>query len=540
MMSPARDFHDFLQWEKETHDAIDFKVLYVDMTGNLNAGILLSQIIYWRLPSKGKAPDSTKLTIKREGRLWLAKADADWWAEVRLSLKQARAARQIIEARGLITCKTMRFGGNPTIHISINEEAFMEVFAQTRAIPAKVRNAGWVGDSRAKRVGAKKPGSKPCSGNRTPRVKASGTLPASSEADETRNDAAAGPAPQNGEGRESRYFPLGNDGITESVITGLPERHGPDYPDRNNPIAETEISLTESPAEIPSERTSETPSQSAGGELEVTGNARAERPAETWSLSSAVIDPSRRTTTEGAALRTASVDQTAYGHVLAVAPDGANSEGLDLAAQTIQVHAVRQNVNDTTLTQVPPVPVLINVSDEQDHDRQITRGILERKLGGESKLTALMTEAPPGVDKANTTRSQWLTIPPKRALEILEEARASLGNQQHPWTAIISRLDQEIGAKILRGTEKSVAQGTNGGATTVLKPGATKVAVDEASAMNAFLGVWESRVKPEILVDVVSATPGGDIVLRDGVTLRIPELVTKYRKVQQTVVVEEK
>jgi len=46
------EFNEFLSWELTTRDTIDFKKIYVDIAGDLIAGLLLSQIIYWHLPSK--------------------------------------------------------------------------------------------------------------------------------------------------------------------------------------------------------------------------------------------------------------------------------------------------------------------------------------------------------------------------------------------------------------------------------------------------------------------------------------------------------
>ena len=41
-----KSFNDFLAWEKASRDSIDFKKIYVDVAGDLIAGLLLSQIIY--------------------------------------------------------------------------------------------------------------------------------------------------------------------------------------------------------------------------------------------------------------------------------------------------------------------------------------------------------------------------------------------------------------------------------------------------------------------------------------------------------------
>lgn len=83
------DFAAFLAWEKETKDVLDFKTTYVDVAGDLNAGLMLSEIIYWYLPSRdGK----TRLRVHRNGFDWIASRRYEWWDRIRLSTKQADRA----------------------------------------------------------------------------------------------------------------------------------------------------------------------------------------------------------------------------------------------------------------------------------------------------------------------------------------------------------------------------------------------------------------------------------------------------------------
>ena len=58
-------FNDFLRWEEADQDSINVKRMYIDIAGDLIAGILLSQIVYWHLPSKRDG--QTKLRVKKEG-----------------------------------------------------------------------------------------------------------------------------------------------------------------------------------------------------------------------------------------------------------------------------------------------------------------------------------------------------------------------------------------------------------------------------------------------------------------------------------------
>lgn len=535
--APVPAYDDFLAWEKKTKETVDFKKMYVDMTGDLHAGLLLSQIVYWHLP-KGENSNGTKLTIRKEGRLWLAKTDADWRAEVRLSAKQARAARLIIEKRGLITCKTMRFRGDPTTHISINEGAFVTAWAQMMAIPVDVRDKGWIDGSKAKRVGAKRPGSKPASGNRTPRKRSGELPPTPLQVKDKSGDAQTDLVPKNDECQEACHYSKGNNGITEKVIGELLKSQDPDYPRLNNLVFKAVISLTESKTKITAETTAEILSKIKGGGVlnpYSSEKARAECVTEIQSPP-AVIAPPENTTTGDTTLQTdtASVRQGSVDHSPTNAPQGAYSAPAVSSSATPIVHE-RQHSNESSSENVPLAPAVINIYAEQNHDPQYIRTILEPRLGGSSNLGSLMRESPPAVRKANTAREQWLAIPEQRIHEILKEADDD--KAQNPLTAIISRLDQEIGAKIFKGERKDVSQTANGGATTFLKPGASKVPVDSDNAMNGFLGLWVLRANPETLVDVVDTTTvkAAEIVLIDGKTLSVADLVTKYSKIQRPV-----
>jgi hypothetical protein len=117
------NINEFLKWEELSKDTIDVKRIYIDIADDLVAGILLSQIIFWCLPSKrGK----TKLRIKKDECLWLAKGREDWWEECRITPKQFDRASQILSDKGLIEKKIFKFNGNPTIHIRLIPENLME------------------------------------------------------------------------------------------------------------------------------------------------------------------------------------------------------------------------------------------------------------------------------------------------------------------------------------------------------------------------------------------------------------------------------
>jgi hypothetical protein len=126
-------FEQFLLWERSSRDTLEVKRVYVDMAGDLVAGIVLSQIVYWHLPSReGKA----RLQVEREGQLWLAKARTDWWAECRVSPKQADRTLDLLRAKGLIEVRLFKFGPAPTKHVRIVHDAFLTAWREQLELAA--------------------------------------------------------------------------------------------------------------------------------------------------------------------------------------------------------------------------------------------------------------------------------------------------------------------------------------------------------------------------------------------------------------------
>jgi len=112
----------FLKWEQMSRDTIDVKKCYIDIADDLVAGVLLSQIIYWFLPSnKG----TSKLCASLRGESCLAKNRNDWWNECRITGKQYDRAIKILKARGLVRVKNSMFGGKKTPFILLNWEKMM-------------------------------------------------------------------------------------------------------------------------------------------------------------------------------------------------------------------------------------------------------------------------------------------------------------------------------------------------------------------------------------------------------------------------------
>lgn len=101
---------------------------YIDIAGDLIAGTLLTQILYWCGEDEG---GHGKLKVFRDGHYWLAKGRDDWYEEVRVTPRQYDTAISklkgeikekgkgvgIDETKRLVEVKVFKFGGVPTTHI---------------------------------------------------------------------------------------------------------------------------------------------------------------------------------------------------------------------------------------------------------------------------------------------------------------------------------------------------------------------------------------------------------------------------------------
>lgn len=120
----AISFEQFLQWEAHTRDVLDVKKMYIDLAEDLAAGVALSHILFWYLPSK--RDEGSKLRVYRDGHYWIAVPRSEWWERCRLTEDQAdRALKKLIE-KGLIEKKIFKFNGSPVVHIRLQIDTFLE------------------------------------------------------------------------------------------------------------------------------------------------------------------------------------------------------------------------------------------------------------------------------------------------------------------------------------------------------------------------------------------------------------------------------
>ena len=126
MKEAPMTFPQMITTREATHDVVCTEKVDADITGDLVAGTVLSQIVYWH--GNSKSDGKPRLRISREGKLWLAKGRTEWWDEVRVTAHQADRVLNLLKKMNLIETKVFRFRGNPTLHIHLNQDEYMAYY----------------------------------------------------------------------------------------------------------------------------------------------------------------------------------------------------------------------------------------------------------------------------------------------------------------------------------------------------------------------------------------------------------------------------
>lgn len=87
---------------------------YIDISGGLIEGTLLSRILYWFSEDKN---GKKKVRIFKDGHYWIAKQRKDWKDEIRITERQYDKAIKELKNRGFVELAKYKFNAMPTVHI---------------------------------------------------------------------------------------------------------------------------------------------------------------------------------------------------------------------------------------------------------------------------------------------------------------------------------------------------------------------------------------------------------------------------------------
>jgi hypothetical protein len=89
---------------------------YMALTESGDAALFLSQLSYWFQPS---ASGKSKLSVKHDGHMWVAKTREQWYAETGLTRRRLDSAFRTLTERGLMEAGVWKFKGVPTLHVRL-------------------------------------------------------------------------------------------------------------------------------------------------------------------------------------------------------------------------------------------------------------------------------------------------------------------------------------------------------------------------------------------------------------------------------------
>lgn len=116
----------FLLLKELERKRVNFEMTYVDMAkGDLIAGLLLSQIVYWFLPSK---EDKIKTRATYKGRRAIAKNRNGWYEEIRVTPRQYDRGIKILQELDIVDVENSMFNGKRTPFIILNDDVFLNLY----------------------------------------------------------------------------------------------------------------------------------------------------------------------------------------------------------------------------------------------------------------------------------------------------------------------------------------------------------------------------------------------------------------------------
>ncbi len=86
--------------------------VFIQLTGDIESALLLSQVLYWTPRSK-------------DTNGWVYKTYAEWEAELGLRERPLLRARRKLTSMGILETKLKKANGSPTVHYRIKEDAFV-------------------------------------------------------------------------------------------------------------------------------------------------------------------------------------------------------------------------------------------------------------------------------------------------------------------------------------------------------------------------------------------------------------------------------
>jgi hypothetical protein len=137
--------------EKDRKNEIVFaKREYIEITGSINAGILLTRILWWYQPSQENQDPKYphKLRVWKDGYWWLAKERKQWWKECCLTAKEFDGSVKKLKEIGIVITEVHRFNNLTTTHLRVDFDVLAKLMVDySPELPKGAFQNSQIGDS---------------------------------------------------------------------------------------------------------------------------------------------------------------------------------------------------------------------------------------------------------------------------------------------------------------------------------------------------------------------------------------------------------
>jgi len=104
---------------------IHLKKWHIGAAGDHTSAIVLAHIFGWFTPNRS---GQSKLSIKRDGREWMACTYTDWNSRLLIPERTMRRILKRLETKQLIVLSKFMWHGSETVHVSLNREKIVEMY----------------------------------------------------------------------------------------------------------------------------------------------------------------------------------------------------------------------------------------------------------------------------------------------------------------------------------------------------------------------------------------------------------------------------
>lgn len=127
------------QWDgfigkNKKNQIISFRKIYFDLTQDIETAILLEEICYWYGKPIRQTEHTTRLRIKQDGFLWLAKRKNEWFDLIRLTLRKYDRAIKKLKKLNFIETKITRFQNKNQTLVRLTNHFIEEYNKETNKI----------------------------------------------------------------------------------------------------------------------------------------------------------------------------------------------------------------------------------------------------------------------------------------------------------------------------------------------------------------------------------------------------------------------